>query len=116
MMFWQARPSAPYLISSVHPFMTPAVLFSVTMVSAGKLRHAPQPLDEARTLIVSQVEHAVRDPADQVITTIRLEIAQSSHAAHYIIFRNYSTTHHWCQTTANALKADSSPFGPLNRF
>ena len=92
MMFWQARPSAPYLISSVHPFMTPAVLFSVTMVSAGKLRHAPQPLDEARTLIVSQVEHAVRDPTDQVITTIRLEIAQSSHAAHYSIFLNYSTT------------------------
>ena len=109
MMFWQARPSAPYLISSVHPFMTPAVLFSVTMVSAGKLRHAPQPLDEARTLIVSQVEHAVRDPTDQVITTIRLEIAQSSHAAHYIIFRNYSTTHHWCQTLTHFNRLASSP-------
>ena len=61
-------------------------------LDAGKLRHAPQPLDEARTLLVSQVERAVRDPTDQVITTIRLEIAQSSHAAHYSIFRNYSTT------------------------
>ena len=67
-------------------------------LDAGKLRHAPQPLDEARTLLVSQVERAVRDPTDQVIATIRLEIAQSSHDAHYIIFRNYSTTHHWCQT------------------
>ena len=52
-----------------------------------------------RTLIVSQVERAVRDPTDQVITTIRLEIAQSSHAR--IIA--YSTTtppllhHHWGQ-------------------
>ena len=61
-------------------------------LDAGKLRHAPQPLDEARTLLVSQVERAVCDPTDQVITTIRLEIAQSSHAAHYSIFRNYSTT------------------------
>ena len=61
-------------------------------LDAGKLRHAPQPLDEARTLLVSQVERAVRDPTDQVTTTIRLEIAQSSHAAHESIFRNYSTT------------------------
>lgn len=40
MMFWQTRPSAPYLISSVHPFMPPAVLFSVTTVSAGKAAKA----------------------------------------------------------------------------
>ena len=33
-------------------------------LDAGKLRHAPQPLDEARTLLVSQVERAVRAPTD----------------------------------------------------
>ena len=60
------------------------------------IRPLPGPADvsppETRTLLVSQVERAVRDPTDQVITTIRLEIAQSSHAAHYSISRNYSTT------------------------
>ena len=61
-------------------------------LDAGKRRHEPQPLDEARTLLVSQVERAVRAPSDQVITTISLEIAQSSHAAYSSIFRNYSTT------------------------
>ena len=65
---------------------------SVRRRGAGKLRHAPQPLDEASTLLVSPVERAVRAPTDQVITTISLEIAQSSHAAHSSIFRNYSTT------------------------
>ena len=33
-------------------------------------------------LLVSQVKRAVRDPTDLVITTIRLELAQSSHAAY----------------------------------
>ena len=82
-------------------------------LDAGKLRHAPQPLDEARTLLVSQVERAVRDPTDQVITTIRLEIAQSPHAR--IIAYSATTPpllhHHWGQSLAHSPLGGSHHWG-----
>ena len=54
-------------------------------LDARKLRHAPQPLDEARTLLVSQVERAVRDPTDQVTLLIELSACVKT-ARRYISF------------------------------
>ena len=54
-------------------------------LDARKLRHAPQPLDEARTLLVSQVERAVRDPIDQVTLLIELSDCVKT-ARRYISF------------------------------
>ena len=50
-------------------------------LDAGKLRHAPQPLDEARALVLRQEERTMRDPTDQVIAPVSAEMSPFPHAA-----------------------------------
>ena len=52
-------------------------------VDAGEVRHAPHPLDKARALLLAQVERAVGDAADEMVTPVGCEIPRPSHAAYY---------------------------------